>query len=75
MVEFELDRDGVKELLNSPEMTAILADYASATLKRLPKGYGMSTGATSQRAKATVGTRSAAAASNELKNNSLLKAL
>lgn len=72
---FELDRAGVRELLLSKEMAAVINDKASEVLRRLPNGYGMTSGTTEQRAKAHVGTRSAAAASENKKNNTLLKAL
>ena len=74
-VKFELNRAGVKELLNSSEMQTILAEYAKNVLDRCPKGYGMSVGKTSQRAKASVGTRGYAGASDNAKNKTLLKAL
>ena len=75
MVEFELNEDGVAELLKSEEMQAVLQKEASKVLRRLNKGYGSTPGMTSQRAKITVGTRSHQAAADNLKNNTLLKAL
>lgn len=75
MVKFELNTDGVRELLQSKEMSDVLAQRATQILGRLSKGYGMSRGMTEQRAKATVGTRSISSQIDNLKNNSLLKAL
>lgn len=72
---FELNYAGVGELLKSKKMADVLAEHGSAVLGRLPSGYGMSKGETSQRAKVTVGTRTRAAESDNKKNNTLLKAL
>lgn len=74
-VRFELNRAGVKELLQSDEMTAVLQQEANKILGRLPHGYGTTAGETSQRAKVTVGTRTFDAARDNLQNNTLLKAL
>lgn len=76
--KFELNRDGVKELLQSEEMQKVLAKKADEVLRRLPSygnGYGKTSGMTSERAKVTVGTRTNRAARENLKNNTLLKAL
>lgn len=73
--KFELDKAGVGKLLKSEEMTEALLKEARKVLNRLPHGYGMSSGMTTQRAKVSVGTRTRAAASDNLKNNTLLKAL
>lgn len=75
MVNFELNEEGVRELLNSEEMQDILQKEANKVLGRLPKGYGSSSGFTSERAKVTVGTRSKQAAAQNMKENTLLKAL
>ena len=72
---FELNRAGVGELLKSKEMHALMNEKANVVLGRLGDGYGMTVGTTSQRAKATVGTRTKKAATDNKKNNSLLKAL
>lgn len=72
---FELNRAGVGELLKSKEMHKLMNETARDVLGRLDDGYGMSEGETSQRAKATVGTRTKKAAADNKKNNSLLKAL
>lgn len=75
MVEFKPDKAGMEEFLKSKEMAAALETHGRKVLNRLPKGYGMTVGETSQRAKVTVGTRSSKAAADNLKNNTLLKAL
>lgn len=72
---FELDKNGVRELLLSKEMAAVINQKASEILGRLPSGYGTTSGATEQRVKAHVGTRTSTAASENKKNNTLLKAL
>lgn len=73
--KFELNRKGVQELLQSKEMTDCLQKHANNVLNRCPHGYGTTAGETSQRAKVTVGTRTAEAARDNNKNNTLLKAL
>ena len=73
--KFELNRDGVKELLQSEEMQKVLEKKADEVLGRLSSGYGKTSGMTSERAKVTVGTRTKRAARENLKNNTLLKAL
>ena len=73
--KFELDREGVGELLKSDGMKSVVAQHAASVLGRLPSGYGMSVGETSQRAKATVGTRGIKGELDNKRNNSLLKAL
>ena len=72
---FELNYAGVGELLKSKEMARVLAEHGHTVLGRLPHGYGMSEGETTQRAKVTVGTRTRQAESDNKKNNTLLKAL
>lgn len=78
---FEPDHKGIEELMLSPEMQAVLEAKAREVLGRLPSGYGMTPGTTENtskirpRAKVTVGTRSSKAASDNLKNNTLVKAL
>lgn len=74
-VKFELNRAGVGQLLKSAEMRTILNEHAAEVLGRLPGGYGMRNGETSQRAKTTVYTDSIQARIDNSKNNSLLKAL
>lgn len=73
--KFELNQEGVKELLQSSEMQQCLNTEAKKVLGRLPSGYGSTPGMTSQRAKVTVGTRSFKAAKDNLLNNTLLKAV
>lgn len=73
--KFELNREGVKELLQSAEMQAVLNEKAQAVYGRLPSGYAVKSGETSQRAKATIYTDSIGAKIDNSKNNTLLKAL
>ena len=75
MVDFTLNKEGVKELLNSEEMQLVLRKEADKVLRRLNKGYGASPGFTSQRAKISVGTQSHEAIIENLEQNTLLKAL
>ena len=73
--KFELDREGVRELLKSEEMHSIINDCAQEILGRLSDGYEMKSGETEQRAKASVYAESIKARRDNSKNNTLLKAL
>lgn len=73
---FELNRAGVKELLNSGEMASMINETAGQVLGRCPDGlYAMKPGKTSQRVKATVGTQGIRGSLDNKRNNTLLKAL
>ena len=72
---FVLDRKGIGELLKSDGVKRVVSQHAASVLNRLPKGYGMATAVTKQRAQATVGTRGITGELDNKKNNSLLKAL
>ncbi len=74
-IKFVLNRAGVAELLKSKKMEDVLEAEARKIRNRCGEGYGIATGQTSQRAKATVGTRSIRGQRDNLKNNTLLKAL
>ena len=72
---FELNEAGVRALLKSSEMQAILSEYGSKVMGRVGEGYEMTAGTTSQRAKVNVRTETPRAMVDNLKNNTLLKAL
>lgn len=75
-VKVEINEAGIRELLKSTQVQSVVAEAAKQVLSRCPDiGYGMSTGFTSQRAKAHVGTRSVYSIRHNSKHNTLLKAL
>ena len=74
-VKFELNRSGVRELLKSKEMMDICSEYAQSALGRLGDGYEMSTHTGANRVNAEVKAESFAAKRDNLKNNSILKAV
>lgn len=73
--KFELNSAGVRELLNSNNMKSVLSKYASDVQSRAGSGYTTSVINVSDRAKAFVHTSTKSAQRDNLKNNTLLKAL
>ena len=69
----ELNSAGVRELLRSPELRALVEKHARAARQRAGDGYEVYTVQT--RVVALVGTATGAAEADNLKNNTLLKAL
>ena len=74
-VKFELNRSGVRELLRSPEMMAVCQGYANRALGSLGKGYEVSTMTGRNRVNAEVRAETFEARKENLKNNTILKAL
>lgn len=74
-VEFQLNREGVRQLLKSPEMESICLQYANSALGRLGLGYEVSTHSGRNRVNAEVKAETFAARRDNLKNNSILKAV
>lgn len=76
-VKFELNRAGVRELLKSPEMRDILQDYGNKAINRLGEGYEAVPGDTSEsvRAKVKVTATTYKTRRDNLKNNTILKAV
>ena len=76
-VKFELNRAGVRELLKSPEMRDILQDYGNQAVNRLGEGYEAVPGDTSEsvRAKVKVTATTYKTRRDNLKNNTILKAV
>ena len=74
-VDFELNRDGVRELLRSDEMMKVCSEYASASLSRLGDGYSMDTRRGKNRVNAQVTAETFAARHENAKSNSILKSL
>jgi hypothetical protein len=74
-VKFELNRNGVRELLRSPEMMAVCQGYANRALGSLGDGYEVSTMTGRNRVNAEVRAETFAARKENLENNTILKAL
>lgn len=74
-VRIELNSDGVRELLRSPEMAAICREHAKAIAQRAGDGYAVTTYTGATRVNASVMTETAEAVRENLKNNTLLKAV
>lgn len=74
-VKFELNRDGVRELLRSKEMMDICSEYANNALGRLGDGYEVTTHTGANRVNAEVAAQSFSAKRENLKSNTILKAV
>ena len=76
-VKFELNREGVRELLLCEEMKAILEDYGNAALNRCDQGYDykLDVGAGKKRLHANIKAGDIKAYRHNLKSNTLIKAL
>ena len=72
---FELNRAGVRELLQSGEMAAIVTSLGSNVLSRVGAGYEISTITGQNRVNCRVAAVTYEAKKENLENNSLLKAL
>ena len=74
-VRIELNSAGVRELLRSEEMGAIVEGHASAIAARCGDGYGFDRKIMPTRVIASAYTDSADARRDNLKNNTLLRNL
>lgn len=72
-VEFELNRSGIRTLMRSPEMQAVLKDRADTVKDRCGDGYDSYVAQT--RAVAVVETATPEAYNDNSANNTLLKAV
>lgn len=73
--KFVLNRSGVQALLKSEEMKKILEEHASSTLGSLGEGYDSDSYVGKNRVNVSVFAKSWKAKKENLKNNSILKAL
>ena len=73
--KFELNRSGVKALMQSTEMQSILKDKANNALNSLGEGYKSDTYIGKTRANAMVYADTYQAKKDNMKNNSILKAV
>ena len=74
-VKFELNREGVKELLKSHEMAGICRTYAEKERGRAGAGYEVTTYTGRNRVNASVHAETYEAREDNYNNNTLLKAL
>lgn len=73
--KFELNRAGVKELMQSSEMKAIVDEYAAAAAKNAGSGFSWNSQTGKTRIVAEVTADTIRAKIENSKNNTLLKAL
>lgn len=74
-LKFELNKSGVRNLLRSKEMMDICSEYANNALGRLGDGYEVSTYSGKNRVNAEVYAETYAAKKENLKSNTILKAV
>ena len=74
-VKFQLDPEGVRELLTSPEMMAICKEYADRAAGSLGAGYEVSTYTGPTRVNAEVAAMTYKARKDNSENNTILKAI
>lgn len=73
--KFELNRNGVAELLKSPAMIEILREKARGIKEAAGDGYEVSSYVGKNRANVSVKTKTKQAIRDNNKNNTLLKAM
>lgn len=74
-VRVELNREGVRELLKSKEVEKMCMDYAESAVTRLGDGYEADTRHYPERTASIVVAKTYQAQKDNMKNNSILKAL
>ena len=74
-VKVKLNREGVRELLRSPEMMAICEEHANRTATQLGDGYEVTTYTGKTRVNASIRANTAKTITDQKKNNTILKAL
>lgn len=74
-VKFELNYEGVGQLLKSDEMMAVCKEYADKALSSLGSGYQVTTKVGKTRVNAEVAATTYEARKENAENNSILKAL
>lgn len=73
--KFELNREGVRQLMQSEEMKKVCLDHAQATASAAGAGYVVTTHVGRNRVNASVKADTPEAIRDNLDNNTLLKAL
>lgn len=74
-LKFKLNRKGVAELMKSKEMQEVLREYATNIKNRCGEGYEQDMYIGKNRANAMVSAATQQAKSDNLKNNTILKAV
>lgn len=74
-VDFELNREGVRELMLSDEMTSGLESLAASALAKLGEGYSMNTHKGQNRVNVEVTADTLAARKENATDNTILKAV
>lgn len=74
-LKFKLNRKGVAELMKSKEMQEVLREYATNIKNRCGEGYEQDMHIGKNRANAMVSAATQQAKSDNLKNNTILKAV
>lgn len=74
-IKFKLNRKGVADLMKSPEMQEVLKEYATNIKNRCGDGYEQDIHVGKNRANAMVSAVTYQAKSDNLKNNTILKAV
>ena len=74
-VKFELNRAGVRELMQSPEAAAVCKSYADRICSMAGDGFEVTTHVGKTRANASVYAETQEARKDNYENNTLLKAL
>lgn len=74
-VKFELNREGVRDLLRSKEMMNVCQEYANNALGKLGNGYEVTTHTGTNRVNAQVAAVTYAAKKENLSDNTIIKAV
>lgn len=74
-IKFELDKAGVKALLKSEQMVNCCEEYADKALNNLGEGYSKSKHMGRNRVNVSVKADTQKARADNLKNNTILKAV
>ena len=74
-LKVELNRAGVRELLQSEEMMEVCEEYASEVMQRVGSGYELSKHTGKNRVNVSVQAATIEAIQDNLDNNTLLKAI
>lgn len=72
---FKLNEQGIRGLMQSSEMQAVLMEYAQQVQARAGEGYGISPYVGQTRANVSVFAETKEAYQDNMENNTLLKAL
>ena len=74
-VKFELNKNGVKQLMQSDEMMSVCREYANAAMASLGNGYEVSDMVGKTRVNVQITATSFKARKENLENNTILKSL